>query len=328
MESHAYRQAEFAVRELWEAGQGVELRRTRRSFGQKEIEFQSRPDDEISALILDAFIPVLEARLPARSPLAEIVVVRSEDSDFSMQMARAVDRGFPIGPTPFRFKRVVLHADLANGITVAWNRDSRSAVVHLRPLPELDPRALITPLRVLMAWIAEVIDGEIVHAAALERSGNAVALAGSSGSGKSTLARALADRGWIPLADDAVLVADSRVFPLYTRAKWAEWAGTPGQSLGRGKPFVELTPLPGHASGVELSHIVFPRIVGPRAIRRLTPAEASFLLSATSLPEILGGTEGSQSRLDEMAHRAANWRVNLEADSAGNAEYLTSVLGW
>lgn len=329
MEPHAFRQAEFAVSRLFDQDPGVERESTRICFGSAEINILAPHGDALCAFILNAFIPSLKIGQIDVPALAEIVIVRAEDSDFVPEMAKAVGQGFPIRQTPFHFKNVVLHADIATGVNVAWDRQSRRAIVHLRPLPELDPRALITPVRILLSWLADLVDGEIIHAAGLERSGEAVAVAGRSGSGKSTLARALCDRGWRPIADDALLLLGSRVFPVYRRAKWADWAGRRGETLGSGKPFVELQGLEGYSSeGVELAHVVYPRIGGPRAIRVLNPAEANDLISEACLPEVLGGVDGSRSRLNCMVRGTNNWRMHLDEDIAGNAEYLARTLKW
>jgi hypothetical protein len=76
-----------------------------------------------------------------------------------------------------------------------WPRDStqaHTAVAHARER--------------LQALLMQTRNCQVLHAAAVEIGGHAIAIAGASGSGKSTLAFALAQRGFDHIADDAVVV--------------------------------------------------------------------------------------------------------------------------
>jgi hypothetical protein len=90
-----------------------------------------------------------------------------------------------------------------------------------------------------------------LHAACVERNGNAVLLCGESGAGKSCLAYACARRGWTLIADDAVHLAPwpdclvaggSRVIRLreVARALFPELEGRPMGVAPNGKPALEI----------------------------------------------------------------------------------------
>jgi hypothetical protein len=132
--------------------------------------------------------------------------------------------------------------------------------------------------------------GVLVHAGAVARNGEALAIAGASGAGKSTLVLALALSGWSYLTDEAVpLAGDEHVEP-YRRPITLKPGSWP--------LFPELEPTPpvvhppftdsrwhlpphvfdrsGHAPGGKLRWLVFPeRIAGsPVSIEPLTPGRA------------------------------------------------------
>ena len=79
----------------------------------------------------------------------------------------------------------------------------------------------------------------VLHASAVRRDGDAIALAGAAGSGKSTLAAALAREGWCVASDDGVVVNEDQggwtAVPAYAGLRvWADAAeatGLTGQAV-------------------------------------------------------------------------------------------------
>jgi hypothetical protein len=96
---------------------------------------------------------------------------------------------------------------------------NKQGVILLRETSFLDTRSYITPFRLMVSWILDSINGEVIHASAISKNGRALVISGEKGSGKSTLALTWMITGGEIISDDAVILIDRRVYAMYARAK-------------------------------------------------------------------------------------------------------------
>jgi len=96
---------------------------------------------------------------------------------------------------------------------------NRQGVILLRETSFLDTRSYVTPFRLMVSWILDSINGEVIHASAISKNGRALVISGEKGSGKSTLALTWMIAGGEIISDDAVILIDRRVYAMYARAK-------------------------------------------------------------------------------------------------------------
>jgi hypothetical protein len=90
--------------------------------------------------------------------------------------------------------------------------DRNGVTIELRTTPE-DPalhRFIVGPILVTAMHMRGLIP---LHASCMERDGRAIAVAGPSGAGKSTFAAGLMLRGWRPVSDDVIVLADHKDVP-------------------------------------------------------------------------------------------------------------------
>ncbi len=95
----------------------------------------------------------------------------------------------------------------------------------------------------------------IIHAAVLERNGQAVILAAPPGSGKSTLAAALACRGWRLLSDELTLIDPSREGQLVPLARPVSLKNASIDVIRRFHPSAVFGPLAHDTSKGTVSHL-------------------------------------------------------------------------
>jgi hypothetical protein len=96
---------------------------------------------------------------------------------------------------------------------------NKQGIILLRETNFLDTRSYITPFRLMVSWIVDNINGEVIHASAISKNGHALVISGEKSSGKSTLALASVMAGGEIISDDAVILSNKRVYAIYTRAK-------------------------------------------------------------------------------------------------------------
>lgn len=283
-------------------------------------------DVELQSLIEQAFFSPGD---PASTPQSDYALsVFDKQSlmhapDLSWYSPRdAVVRSAPCGPLEW-----LIYSDSSSGVTTIIFPEHQRIAILLRRIPELDPRAFITPFRIAIAWIVRHMGGSVLHAAAVTRDGLLVAVAGPSGSGKSTLARALCEDGWQPIADDAINYRDGFVLPIYRRLKWYIPDDPAMERLAHGKSFVTMS-----ESDVSLRHprkltaVVFPIVSARFGISLLQRDEAQRALSTSSLSEIAGGFGGEDAIYSDVCSHVPTFRVSLDPDIQLNARSLGHYL--
>lgn len=306
----------------------------------RAVALQFSWNDEVSALVTQAFAWGFPSTDP---PSVNVYVVRLSGDGISFpdfEWAKEwIDACQPI-PTavtsPYR-----IFIDKNQGVIYCYDQVNNRAALVLRSLAEIDSRALITPFRLLWSWIGGSQSVSVVHAGAIDLGGNGVLLAGPSGSGKSTLSFGIAARsaGHF-LADDCVVVEETRAYALYSRAKVGMEPDTAFSGLTvqrvpenlpeshRAKSFIQITGSePWFRRDVGLTAIVFPRIAGKTGHYRLERQQAQRMLAEDSGRELFGGTPQDTIRLAKLAASLPAHRLLLGDDLDANIHALEEIVG-
>lgn len=217
----------------------------------------------------------------------------------------------------------MIHSDCGSGVTTVIFPTHRTIALLLRRLPELDPRAFITPFRIAISWITRSHGGTVLHASAMRQGRHVLAFAGPSGSGKSTLAQALHSRGWLPIADDAIVYRGGYVLPIYRRLKWELTEDPSLQRLACGKPFVSMDASnPTSIQPQLLTGLIFPVLSSRFGISVLPQDEALIELSRSSLSELAGGFGGEERIYADVTSQTPTFRLSLGPNIEENAQLV------
>lgn len=194
------------------------------------------------------------------------------------------------------------------------------------------------PFRLLLNWIADTVDSELMHAAVVEMSGTGIAIIGKSGLGKSTLSVAAGVSGeWNIVSDDFVLVERSKTaFAVYDIVKLGaddmvrldlaiDEASMP---LLDGKYVLSIrqTPRLRHVASAEVSCVILPNrgqseSVLPARDRVLLPELALHSLAGT-----LGGGPKSLRRMREVVKNNPCFTMRLSPDCRENLRTLEEIV--
>jgi hypothetical protein len=222
-------------------------------------------------------------------------------------------------------------------VHVLDNRDGRSAV-WIRHASELDPRSFITPFRIMLSWIGNLMDLEIIHASAVFVDDCGVTFSGPSGSGKSTLAIALGlDTGQI-IADDCLVADHSNVYAVYARAKVDNDSrlllGIDNDRLvtvsssPRAKRILHLESLgESFRRSAPLDLWMNPTRSRISDVYPIPARRMHNILTTDSLREILGGTHANRARLARLAWRVPSFRLLLSPIMADNKDTVRRAIG-
>lgn len=209
-------------------------------------------------------------------------------------------------------------------VQVVWVMDRlRKCVLAFVPsLLEIPRWWLATPLRLGMSWIADVLDSEFVHGAAVGRDGKGIVLAGPSGVGKSTLSLKLSLAGWEFLSDDFFLMKETTARAIYRRAK----LNSDSLSALRCQPlptFVESeTPTKSiidvwthdevaHTAQLNIQAIAFPSLAPFSGLQPVDRARAFMELGPATLAGLQGGSLRSFSRLAQIINSCSLYRFGV-----------------
>jgi energy-coupling factor transporter ATP-binding protein EcfA2 len=311
-------QAELLSRALLEAsgpfhGEGRPV-----SFGSAGLWLRTPLNPATGPLISSAFRTSLGS-----SPRLSLTVVGHDEIPPlpSLEWARPWIETVREIPSTITYPHRIL-IDRIVGLVLILDQTEGRAVAWLRHRQEMDLRSLFTPFRVLLSWLANLFNGEVIHASAAVIGGRALVLSGGSGSGKSTLALALGLAGHPVIADDCLLVEGTTVHSVFSRAKVDEHTqrmlGLADSALIR---FPEaprakrLLPLDGAtvsvASEAPLGAWGMPQVSTHSSWYRLNARRAHMMIATDSLREIQGGTPRNRVRLATMAAAAPAYRLVL-----------------
>lgn len=198
--------------------------------------------------------------------------------------------------------------------------------------------AITCPFRLLLNWVADRVNGELMHAAVIEKRGTGVAIIGRSGLGKSTLSIAAAISGeWSLVSDDFVLVENSKsAFAIYNTVKLGAddllrldlAINDVSIPLVYGKHVLSIrqTPQLRHITSAEISCVVLPT---PSQIEQVLPAQERDLLPELVLHSIagtLGGGPRSLRRMRDLVKKNPCFTMRLSPDWQENLSTLDEIV--
>lgn len=212
--------------------------------------------------------------------------------------------------------------------------ESRQCVVWTRNYAALPYWFVATPLRLQLSWIADRLDREFLHAAAVRIDDRAVLFAGPSGAGKSTTALMLAQVGFPLIADDFLVASDDSVQGIYRRVKVhdshldrivrSDWsvlnADAPGQKrIVEPGPSLVADPTP-------IGCITVPRIGTRCQLQPMDPGDALSAIAPPSLSGLLGGNGASLRRIADLVSRFPCYELVLDDSVFRDPEVLNDIV--
>jgi hypothetical protein len=234
---------------------------------------------------------------------------------------------------PYRilFDRVV-------GVIYVLDQISGRAAIWIRHPTEIDVRSLFTPFRIMLSWLANRVDAEVLHAAGVVVDGWGLVLSGDSGSGKSTLALSLAAANQGIVADDCLLLHDGSIHAIYSRAKVDLWTAQqlgftevtyhPASSSKSTKGLVALDEHPGFCTHAPLRLIGLP-VTGFRTAGYVAVSQrrAYQLVAGDTLREVIGGSTRNRLRLARLARSHRAFRLMLARSLPENVAEVRELIG-
>lgn len=285
-----------------------------------------------------AGIPIDEAFVPVEaSPPASLSLTVMDDSDAGHPppFGWPSEWNEPFGVVQERHtlpRRFAL--DIHTRSFSAWNPASGEAVVWFRDIERIPYWAAATPFRLQLAWIADSLDAEMIHGAAVVVDDRAVLLIGPSGSGKSTLALAAIRAGLPILGDDYLLVRREGVQTVYRRAKAHQATvsalgpipGVEVLSTGEvpGKFILDLDPSSLDTRLVPIALILAPTFGERPEVRELGADAMGRRLVVPSIEGLLGGTSGTVGRIARLLRATPFAELVVGPDPDAN---LAALLG-
>jgi len=226
--------------------------------------------------------------------------------------------------------------DRGQGMIYIFDTERNLGSVWMRDHSQVDVRCCVAPFRVLLSWMANKFDAEIIHASATEIDGRGVLVSGPSGSGKSSLALYSGMNGGNILSDDAVLIEGSRAYAIYSRAKIARINPVLDVSSlntfelrnsSDGKrilPLIELKDSFIHE--MDYNAIVFPEIVHMTHIERVSSLIGYKYFVEQSLQELFGGDSSNLERHSKLLTQKPNFRMALSGNISKDYDCLVKQI--
>lgn len=214
--------------------------------------------------------------------------------------------------------------DRGQGMIYIFDTERNLGSVWMRDHSQVDVRCCVAPFRVLLSWMANKFEGEIIHASAAVIDGKGVLISGPSGSGKSSLALYCGMNDGKILSDDAVLIEGAMAYSIYSRAKIAKINPVLDiSSLNTfelpnsidGKKILALSELKdSFIHEMSYDAIVFPEIVHMTHIERVSSLIGYKYFVEHSLRELFGGDLSNLRRHSNLLTETPNFRMALSGD--------------
>lgn len=303
------------------------------AFGSSALALGLTRRDDVGALIDNAFVSSIG------NPRLRLTIASHEDvpvlppTHWAMTWieARVEVPASIVYPYRLFFDRVV-------GTVFVLDQVSGEGIVWLRHPAEIDMRSMLTPFRIMLSWLANLQDAELLHASATVIDGRAFAFCGPSGSGKSTLALALAGMGLPIISDDCLLLENGSAYAVFSRAKLDPAAADrfgfprpPDWNEGLTLPTKQVISIAGtddFMPSAPLGLIGVPA-TGFRsaASYRLPSRRAYAMVSKDSLRELNGGATRNRLRIARAIKKHGAHRLLLSPSSAENRDMIVALAG-
>ena len=300
-------------------------------FGDKCIKLSVCESEIVGRLINEAFIT-------SKNRDAEFKLdiwhnkdkIKLSNSDFIDQF-KTLDRIIPFEKTnPFR-----VCIDNSQGIIYVYDITKNHGYIWLIDLAKLNLNSFVTPFRIMLSWMANSFEGEIIHGSSILIKDKAVLLNGPSGSGKSSLALYCHLKGFPMIADDVVLYVNKKIYGVYRYSKYdkenAYFGSLKSDSQeqydnGFGKMIYSLTTNEFDITkGYDCIALIYPIISQMSHWERVDKDTAARLLIPNSLREILGGIPKNHIRLRRIINENINYRLALSEDYERNLQKLIEI---
>lgn len=216
----------------------------------------------------------------------------------------------------------------------AFSLDTRECVVWMKDFEQLPYWSAATPLRLQLSWIADSLDLEFLHSAAVKVDEKAILFSGPSGSGKSTLAVKLAGLGFPLVADDFLLADQSSVRSVFQRIKVHPWSAqrvVPDHwriiNADRTDQKRIVEPTGAMVQGrVPIGAIVVPFVGSSTSLFPIGIDEALQSIAPASLSGLLGGNRESLQRIARLVSTYPVFGLEVEPGLLEDSELLLSIV--
>ena len=226
--------------------------------------------------------------------------------------------------------------DRGQGLIYIYDTERNLGSVWMRDHSQVDVRCCVAPFRVILSWMANNFEAEIIHASATEISGKGVLVSGPSGSGKSSLALYSGMNGGHVLSDDAVLIEGLKAYAIYSRAKIAkvnpvlDVSSLKTFELKNSKDGKRILPLnelkDSFIHEMEYNAIVFPEIVHMTHIERVSSLIGHKYFVEQSLRELFGGDSNNLERHSKLLTQTPNFRMALSGNISKDYDCLVKQI--
>lgn len=229
--------------------------------------------------------------------------------------------------------------DKNTGLIYVYDTRTRTGLVRTRHQDETDLRGMITPFRLMWAWIATSSGAVVVHASAVRTKNGTAVFAGASGTGKSTTALSIALAGNQLISDDCLWVQDGHCYTIFDRAKLKSESAI-ARTLTRRGVAISKYPTEGNSKSffnisqlnnvtirsAPITHIFFPKIWPVPSSLRLDSRASYRLLERDSGREVFGNGARSRIRIAALCDTVPASVLWLSPDFEDNMALIASLL--
>jgi hypothetical protein len=226
--------------------------------------------------------------------------------------------------------------DKSQNLIFVYDTVGKKGCIWIGPDQQISLNSFVTPFRLMLSWMAEDFEAEIVHASSVCFGDKGLLINGPSGSGKSTLALLCLLNGHPMMADDVVLVEGNRIYSIYKYAK-VDASKNPldisrittfkMDDSQNSKVIIDLEQFGDkfiQQSG--LSAIVLPIFAHLNHFEKLSSADAIKLIAPNSLRELMGGSANNFKRLVKIVSSVPVYRIALSTNNRKNMASLAELV--
>ena len=300
-------------------------------IGPKSIRLYVAQESRIGALISDSFFPGFDDELAGNLEIWDSSNgIRLPDLFWAKDISEPTFEVFELQDTPFR-----IAVDRHQGFIYVFDKDNQRGSIWIKEIHELYLGSFITPFRLMISWMANTFNSEIVHASAIEIDGKGILLNGASGSGKSTVAIFAALSGHKILADDVVLIHANELYAIYSRCKLIKNDISPNvdhlkihpaEDFDASKQIIKLSSFNGNfIMKTKFDALVFPIIANMDVYKEINSMVALRLFAPNSLAELFGGNSQNFFKLAGYVKSHRCYRQSLSGNLGADLKILQDI---